>query len=116
MPTEILFSASQDKARLLGIETADKAKLSRIGEVEDDFYRKEGVRQSELQRKDVPDGLIFPYNLDYGGFKIPLPVAVTIIKANEVRNLISEDPDYGLEFDFGIVNDAIWAIGDEHGN
>ena len=112
----MLFSASKEKERLFRLATAPQDKVRRIGKVENDFYAQEAVRQSDLQERDVPDGLIFPYKLDYNGFKLPLPVAVTLIKANEARNSVAEDLGFNETFDFGIVNDAIWAIGDGKGN
>lgn len=117
--TEKLFSSSPEKARLFGIKgisSVDSNLISRrIGKVEDDFYREEAIRQSMLQGKLVSDGLIFPYMLNYDGLSIPLPVMVTLIKANEARNIIFSDQDLKKSIDNGIVNDAIWAVGDDNG-
>lgn len=117
---EALFSSSKEKARLFrikGISVVNKRWVKkRIGVVENNFYREESKRQSLIQGKEVHDGLIFPYLLDYDGFTIPLPIMVTIIKANEARNIIKDNKKLQKSIDSGIVNDAIWAVGDEAGN
>lgn len=117
---EKLFSSSTEKARLFGIKGISVAGEQwigkKVGKVEDDFYREEAKRQSDIQNREVKDGLIFPYLLDYDGFSIPLPIIVTLIKANEARNLFTEHEDLKRTIDSGIVNDAIWAVGDESGN
>jgi len=98
--------------RAVGIPTyQDTVLRKRLEEVEERFYKEGAVEVSRASGIIRVDGLIFPYNVGSKDTFLPLPVAVTIVKAAELRSAVDEDPELKRECNGLFVNDAVWAVG-----
>ena len=114
-------STKQELFRWFGMGSLDDSRvLVSLTSAEDQFYTmsiQENVVQEIARAHDIElrDGLIFPYDLGINGQFSPLPLLVTLTKANELRNIVLADEEMRDKYDQLLVNDAVWGIGDEHG-
>lgn len=111
----------QELFRWFGMKSIDDSRvLVSLSESENQFYS-DSLREDTIQELarahdiDLSDGLIFPYDLRINGQYSPLPLLVTLVKANQLRNTVLADEEMKGRYQELFVNDAVWAIGDEYG-
>ncbi len=86
----------------------DELLLKEIYEAEENFY-------AEIEEElGLKDGLIVPFRVPYKGEELPVPYAVSLEKAEAVKDFLRNNPEPMRTVPI-LVNDSVWVIGDKKG-